>query len=130
MINFKLIGKRKNTNRPVVVHVRELEAHSLVVLGFEANRVMNDVKVGRIDGALRSALWDQVEVEPFGSSDHCVDDCTAWGIHQVVALKCEETSAYSLLYHYECHQRSFILYGSSIIFVNNKEILKFYKRHF
>ena len=92
--------------------MRELEAHSLIVLGFEANRVMNDVKVGRIDSALRGALWDQVEVEPFGSGDHCVDDCTAWRIHQVVALECEETSAYSLLYHYECHQRSFILYGS------------------
>lgn len=93
--------------RPVVVHVSELIAQALIVLGFETERVVDDIEMSRIDGALRGVLRNQIEIEPLGSCHHRVDDRTARRIGESVVDFGKEASVYSLFNHNKRHQWSF-----------------------
>jgi hypothetical protein len=57
-------GGHANSARPIVVQVSQLEAQLLVVLGLEANCLVNHIVVGRIHCALCDVLRNQIKVEP------------------------------------------------------------------
>ncbi len=57
-------GGHADRARPIVVHVCEPKSQLLVVVGLEADRIVNHVVVGRIHGALSHVLRNQVKVEP------------------------------------------------------------------
>lgn len=91
-------GRHTNRARPVVVHVTQLVAHSLIVIGLEASVVVDHVVVSRIDCALGHVLRDQIEIEPFFACDHTVYDCAARRIAQrSLGTLVEEARVASLL---------------------------------
>lgn len=73
------------------------------MLRLEANRVVDDVEMGRVDCALCGVLRDQIEIEPFRSCDYRVNNRATWRVYDTMVDSGEKASVYSFLHNYECH---------------------------
>ena len=72
------------------------------MFGFEAERVMNDVVVCWIHGALGDILRYQIEVKPFGPSDRIIYDATTRRIYKRISVFGKKARITSLLHNDEC----------------------------